>query len=338
MYTAVMILFLSGCNKNNKSEVINEEKIKVGVTTVVSVKDDNTLTYSGTIEASRTIPLTFKTPGTVENVYVEEGDAVKKGQLLATLDNSDMQNIYNSAEIKYEQAKDAYDRLKSVYEKGSLPEIKWVEMKSGYAEAASALEIAKNNLEKCRMSAPEDGIIGRRNIEPGQSSVVLSSAPFELVKTEVVLVKISVPENEIVKIKKGQQCSFSVPALDDKGFQGTVTHLSPVADAISRTYAVKISVNNKGYELKPGMICDISMHTEGEVSSLVIPYNAVSVDNEGKQYVYVVSENKDRVKKQYVRTGKYKGSGIRITEGLTEGQVVVCSGNDKLSDNTLISL
>jgi len=334
----MIIALMTGCGKA-KTTVSNQEKtFKVSTSKVSQAENSYSLRYSGTIEASQTIPLSFQTTGTIEKIYVEVGDKVKKGQLLATANNSDMQNIYNVTLSKYQQVKDAYDRLKSVHDQGSLPEIKWVEMESNMEQAKSSLELAKNNLDKCNMRAPVDGIVGRRNISPGQSAIGASLSPIELVQIENVLVKISVPENEISKITKGQKATFSVSALDARKFEGAIINVSPVADVISRTYTVKISVKNPKYELKPGMVCDVTLNLKRGMVSLVVPYKAVSKDSDGKSFVYVVSPDGKRVKKQNVLIGNYNESGIEVLSGLTPGDVIVSEGCEKLTDNSLISL
>lgn len=337
-YLSVLLGLMIGCGRSEAPVSKEEKSIAVKIAKVLPAERSYSLRYSGTIEASQTIPLTFQSTGTVEKIYVEVGDAVKKGQLLASVDRSDMQNIYNVTLAKYEQAKDAYDRLKSVHDQGSLPEIKWVEMESNMEQAKQSLELSKNNLDKCNMYSPVDGFVGRRNIEPGQSAIGSSLSPIELVKIETINVKVSVPENEIGKISKGQKAIFSVSALDEKQFDGAVTNVSPVADVISRTYTVKISVKNFNYELKPGMVCDVTLNLNRGAVSLVVPYKAVSKDSDGNTYVYVVSLDGKSVKKQNITTGNYNGSGIEVISGLTKDQVVVCEGCEKLSDNSLISL
>lgn len=335
---AIMIALFTGCNDTKTNETRDDQEIKVKTDMVQSVNNDYSFGYSGTVEASQVIPLSFKTIGTVDKINVEVGDVVRKGQLLATLDNSDLQNIYNTMLAKYQQAEDAYNRLKLVYDEGSLPEIKWVEMKSNYEQAKSALDLAQSNLDKCNLLAPVDGIVGRRNIEPGQSSVSLTMAPIELVKIESVFVKISVPENEINKISNGQKADITVSALDGKRYEGIVTNISPVAELMSRTYTVKINVTNTGQDLKPGMVCDVSINFETGTKMLIVPVKAVNKDSAGNIYVFVVSPDNKTVKKQNILIGRYHNSGIEVTGGLTEGQIIVCEGSEKLSDNSKITL
>lgn len=335
-YLAITIALIWSCGRT-ETPVLNQEKAIAVKTAKVSLAENSySLRYSGTIEAFQTIPLTFQTTGTIEKIYVEVGDFVKKGQLLASIDKTDMQNIYNVALAKYQQAKDAYDRLKSVHDQGSLPEIKWVEMETNMEQAKSSLDLSKNNLDKCELRAPIDGFVGRRNIEAGQSALSANLSPIELVKIEMVYVKISIPENEIGKIRKGQNASFKVSALDGKQFEGTITNVSPVADMISRTYPVRISVKNTNYELKPGMVCDAIINLNHDNVPLTIPYKAVSKDSEGNTFVYVLSTDGKNVKKQNIVTGKYIGAGIEVISGLTKDQLVVSEGCEKLSDNCLI--
>jgi RND family efflux transporter MFP subunit len=332
---AVLILVTS-CTHKQEQLTRKEKALNVTVQTVRTTKDGTLLHYSGTVEASQTIPLTFQSTGIVAKVLVEEGDIVKKGQILAVVDKADNQSIYDAAFSKYQQAKDAYDRLKSVHEKGSLTEIKWIEMETGMKQAESVVQLAKSNLEKCTMLAPDNGMIGRRNVEPGQSAL-MAIAPLELVKIESVFIKVSIPENEINKIHKGLKTSFSISALDGKSYEGEVTNVGIVADRFSRTYRVKINAKNPNLEIKPGMVCDVIIHTSSDRDLVLVPYQAVSKDKDGKSFVFVVSDNKKNVKKQNITTGNYRGSEIEVLGGLIAGQTIVVEGKVKLSDNSLIS-
>ena len=339
VFLIALLSLLAACQHGQNKEILKERNnpIKVTTKTVEPVKDNTQLRYSGTIEPSQSVALMFKSAGTVENVYVEEGDFVRKGQPLATVNKTTSQNLYNASKASYDQAKDAYDRLKNVYDKGSLTEIKWVEMETKLKQAESQMLIMRSSLDDCTLRAPDNGMIGRRDVEPGQSAVAIS-APFVLVKIDKILVKISVPENEISKISKGMKASFSLSALGDQTFNGTVSKAGIVADRISRTYDVKILADNTGNKIKPGMVCDVILNLNRETVSLVVPYKAVSKDSDGKAFVFVVSPDGTRVIKQNITVGNYRESGIEVLSGLTPGQVIVSAGCEKLSDNSLISL
>lgn len=328
-------LSFMGCNHKIEERPTDPQVV---IAEVTKVKGSTDLHYSGSIEAFQTIPLTFQTTGTVLRVLVNAGDAVHKGQLLATVDKTDAQNMYELSNAKYKQAKDAYNRLKEVRDNGSLPEIKWVEMESNLQQAQSSVAIAKNNLNKSSLYSPDNGIIGKRNIEPGMASIGSVLAPLELIKIESVYVKIAVPENEISKIKKGLKAKFKVSALDNKMFEGMVTNVGVVADQISRTYEVKITLKNPGLLLKPGMVCDVNLGIATDKEILAVPYQAVDKDKDNNSFVYVVDQTRKIAKKRVIHIGDYQNDNIEVISGLTFGEKVVSAGNQKLSDNCKISL
>jgi len=330
------VLSFLGCKQKDRVE--SPSNPQVVLAEVKTVKSSGDLHYSGTIEAFQTIPLSFQTTGTVLKVLVNAGDVVHKGQLLATVDKADALSMFEVANAKYKQAKDAYNRLKEVHDNGSLSEIKWVEMESNLEQAHSSAAIAKNNLSKCVLYASDNGIIGRRNIEPGMSSLGNPVAPLELIKIESVYVKITVPENEINRIKKGLRATFKVSALENKSFQGVVTNVGVVADQISRTYEVKIIVKNQGLELKPGMVCDVNLDIAANKEVLGVSYKAVDKDKDNNSFVYVVDPAQKIARKRMIRIGEYQNDDIEVLEGLALGEKVVCEGKQKLSDNSKISL
>ena len=337
LFLFAILFAMASCQQKQEAVKKESASIRVKAQAVQTVSGLSNLRYSGTVEAAQTIPLTFQSSGTIEQVLVQEGDVVRKGQLLAVVNKADNQSIYNSSLASFQQAKDGYDRLKQVYEKGSLSEVKWVEMETNMKQAESQLQISKNNLDKCNLYAPTSGIVGTRNIEPGQSSISIST-PIELVKIETVFVKISVPENEIGKIRKGMTATFTISALDNKRFEGTITNVGVVADQFSRTYEVKMKVNNTNLEMKPGMVCDVVLNTNSEKEMVIVPYNSVTKDTNGNSFVYVVSPDQKSVRKQIITVGGYQSSGLEILSGLTTNQTIVVEGKEKLTDNSQIIL
>jgi len=334
---AILLVAMSCVSKKGDKDQLQSETVKVKTEKVRTATASSALHYSGSIEPFQTIPLTFQTTGTVLQVLVNAGDVVHKGQLLASVDKADAQSMYQIANAKYHQAKDAYNRLKDVHDNGSLPEIKWVEMETNLQQAKSSVALAKSSMEKCNLYAPQNGIIGTRNIEPGMTSLG-TFAPLTLIKIESVYVKIAVPENEISKIKKGMVSTFKVSALDNQTFQGTVSNVGVVADAISRTYEVKIIVRNPGLLLKPGMVCDVNMGLVQNKEMLVVTYKAVDKDKDNNSFVYVVGPTGNTVKKRIIQAGNYQNNDIEVLSGLSLGETVVNEGKQKLSENCKISL
>lgn len=308
--------------------------IKVTVAKAALSKTEGKLSYSGTIEPSTSIPLSFLMPGLVKEIYVKEGQGVGKGQLLARLSQESQQSGYELALAKQKHAEHAYKRLKPMYQSGSLPEMKWVEVKTGYEQANAAVALAKTNLNNGDLHAPVSGVIGRKMLENGMTA--LPGTPvIQLVQINQLSVKVSVPEGEISQIKTGQQAQIKISALQDKMFAGTVTEIGVMANTISRTYDVKIAINNTQNEIKPGMMCSVSL-AQRHAAKLLVPYQAVSNDIAGEAYVYVVDRQKMEAQKQTVKVGLFRQNQIEVLGGLKTGQQVVVRGKHKLTDHAKI--
>ena len=194
--TVLLLLFgLTSC-QNNGDKQTTMSPVKVKVLRVSSSEIDGTERFSGTVEEANSTSLSFSIMGTVKTVHVGLGDRVAKGQLIATVDPLSMQSSYDAAKASLEQAEDAYRRMKELYDKGSLPEIKWVEVQSKLQQAKSMEEVARKNLDDCKLYAPFSGIISEKMAEVGQN--IMPGLPVvKLVTANQLKVKIAVPETEI---------------------------------------------------------------------------------------------------------------------------------------------
>jgi membrane fusion protein, multidrug efflux system len=325
-------LSLSGCSGNSGDK--NETPTKVQVERIGPVEALQDLTYSGTIEESESIPHSFPSPGTVSRVYVTEGEFVKKGEVLATLDSATFKNSYAMMEATQQQAEDAYNRLTPMHKNGTLPEIKYVEVETGLQKAKAAAAIARKSLDDCSLFATSDGYVGKRSIEPG-STAVPGLPAITIVKINKVFARISVSENEVALIQKRQKAAIVVGALGSAAYIGTVEEIGVVADPIAHSYRIKVGVQNKDLRMKPGMICTATIESPGAVRGVLVPSHSVIVDESGKNFVYLVSSDKKAIRK-YVVTGRLLNSGIEVLEGLHVNDVVVVAGQHKLVDNASV--
>ncbi len=329
----VAVAIFSSC-KENKQET-TDKVIPVKVTEITAAQTASVKNYVGTVEESVAISLSFSLMGTVEEVFVQEGQRVSKGQLLATLNTTTAENSYQGSLAKLRQAQDAYDRLAKVYNSGSLPDIKFVEVETGLQQAKSMAAVAKKNLDDCKLYAPRDGIIATRSIEVG-GNVNLVTEVFKLVSIDKVLVKIPVPENEIGDITEGQAASVVVAALDNAVFRGKVEIKGVDANAISHTYEAKIAINNPRYQLMPGMVCKVSLAGRSGASDIVVPNRTVQISADGKRYVWLA--NNGIAQRQFVEIGDLTNNGIVITDGLSAGDHLITEGFLKISEGTKISI
>ncbi|HBB68134.1 MAG TPA: hypothetical protein DCZ93_12755 [Elusimicrobia bacterium] len=345
---------------SGRTKAVQQEPVLVEVAQAVSVSGSAAAYYSGTIEAQKNIPLSFLTLGTVAEVKVREGQQVEKGDLLAKLDCQNNQTALQMAAAKSRQADDAFRRFEPMYKNGNLPEIKMVEIETGRTEAALALTLAAKSVADCSITAPEDGIISDRSVEPG-SSAIPGKPAFRLVTINQVYAAISVPEGEISKIRPGMPAEVEISALkqennypssgDDRRIQLPMQQTSPVnanklrglvedsgvtANLLARTYTVRVRLNNPDRRILPGMICNVYISGRGHSKFTLVPPSTVSTDDNGEQYVYVVEPGGNKAQKRLVQTAGFTQGGVLVSKGLAGGETVVCNGVHKLTDGAQI--
>jgi RND family efflux transporter MFP subunit len=330
---------VTSCNQDhNTTKLTAETKItSVKVDTICEQSDENVHFYIGTIEESISVPLSFLVSGMATEVLVDEGQKVRKDQLIAVLDSESYQNMYQVALAKAKQAEDAYSRLESMYKKGSLPEIKFVEIETGLEQANSLALISEKNLKDCKLYSPDDGIIGRRMIEPGMS-VIPGKPVFQLVNIDKVDVRIPVPENEIAGINEGQKALIKVSALGDQQFEGEVTEVGVMSNPLSHTYIVKVVLNNADKILKPGMVCKVNISNPSLEERIVVPLSAVQVGKNDSKYIFIANPRSNRIIKKYVELGPIISNGVVVNSGLSVGDMIVVEGYQKINENSTVKI
>jgi RND family efflux transporter MFP subunit len=292
--------------------------------------------FSGTIEESSASTISFSVGGTVKTIDVSPGQRIAKGQLIATLDPTQVQSAFDAAEATLNQAKDAYDRLAKLHDNNSLPEIQWVEVESKLKQAQSAYDISRKNLKDTRLYAPFSGYVKDKSVEVG-TNVVPGMPVIDLVTIDNVKVCISVPETEISKISIGNDVNIQVPALENRIFVGKINEKGVSANSLSRSYEVKAVVRNSDNSLLPGMLCTLFWTGDGgNESAILVPTNVVQLDNSNRNFVWVAADGK--AVKKYVELGQFAGDKVIVVSGLSEGENLIVEGQQKVSDSMKVNI
>ena len=303
--------------------------------------------YSGTVEEENGVALSFSMGGTIKQLRVKVGDHVRRGQLIASVDPTSIKNSFDVAHATRLQAEDAFKRMKLLHDKGSLPDIKWVEVQSQLQQAVSTENIARKSLSDCSLYAPMDGVISEKNAEVGQNAA--PGMPIaKLVTTRVLNVKIAVPESEVAGLHVRQRAKIQVQALDGRWFSGYVIEKGVIADPITRSYSVKIRVEGAADGLLPGMVSNVSLAkialskgaAAGNVSSsaaeapscIIIPASLVQLGDDNSNFVWV-DEGGKAVRRTIV-CGEYMSQGVSIVSGLKHGDKLIVEGQQKVCTGT----
>lgn len=322
-------IVLSACNGDNKKGGTPDTAVKVETALVEDVSAGSASRYSGTVEEETGTQLSFAVPGTVSRVLVDEGDRVSKGQLIATLDPAQLRNTYAIAKTALDQASDAYNRMKELHSKGSLPDVKWVDAQSSLDRARSAEQMAARQLADSRIYAPFSGVISKKLVERGEN-VVTGMPVVKLVSVGRMKVKIAVPEGDIPNVRLGQRASISVTALGGTVLAGTVIEKGVAADPLSRSYDVKIGIANGGGRLMPGMVANVALAGKGNAQACVIPAHIVQLDENNNEFVWLAVNGKTR--KRIITCGDFTANGVAVRSGLEPGDRIITSGQQKISE------
>lgn len=333
--TVGILLAVTVCSCKQSPKPTEAPATRVRIETAGQTLQPVGRSYSGTIEESSATVLSFAAAGTIGQMHVSVGEHVAKGQLIASLDPTNLRHVYEIAEATLNQARDAYDRMKRLHDANALPEIKWVEIQNTLSQAENAAAIARKGLDDANLYAPASGYISEKFADAGMN--IAPGVPVvKVVDINRVKVSISVPENEIARITEKASARISVDAIGGKTFTGELKEKGVTANPLSRSYDVKFEVANPSGELLPGMICNVSMESDSAESVLTVPSDAVLLDADNRNFVWTVSNG--RAEKRMVDiTGMTAGTRLAVGSGLAAGDSVIVSGQQKVSQGTRIT-
>ena len=315
--------------------------VRVKTEVVGGVSDVNGRAYVGEVEAESSTAVSFTGSGTVLRVLVDEGQRVGKGQLIAEMDATQARNALANCEAQMRQANDALARMKQLHDQNSLADMKWVETQSQVAQAQAQLDMAKKAVADCRVYAPVSGVVGKKMMNAGETA--LPSQPVcTILNINNVKVKVSVPEKEIARFSATTPTEIRVEALGET-FAGGRIEKGVQADPVSRTYDIRIRVENPGERLLAGMVCEVKATTpsptlpingEGDHAASVIsvPITAVQRSADGSMFVWKAEEGK--VHRAKVTLGEASGNRMEVVSGLKKGDKVIVEGYQKLSEGS----
>ncbi len=325
--TCLIAALLVGCGKK-EGETASMSPILVKIMTVeTNDSSADEYNYSGTIEEENATAVSFSTGGTITQLNVKVGDHVNKGQLIASVDPTTAHNSYEIARATLQQAEDAYGRMKQLHEKGSLADIKWVEVQSQLEQAVSAEKIAKKGLDDCHLYAPTSGYIADKQTEVGQN--IAPGMPIvKIVTTHSIQVKVAIPEGEMANLRSGQTAEIVVPALENKHYQGKIVEKGVIADPISRSYCVKMRLEQPDEQLLPGMVAKVNIRTSNTNREIIIPANIVQLADDNTNFVWL-DEAGIAVRRSIV-CKNYRANGVVVSKGLQNGDRLIIEGQQKV--------
>lgn len=347
---ALAVWLLSGGKK--------EEKITFDTAAVAPANIMNSITATGTIEPVTSVTVGTQVSGIVSKLFVDYNSVVKKGQVIAELDKTNLMSQLNTAktqlataqsQLNYQTAN--YKRYKTLFEKGLVAaddfdnaKLSYTQAKEQVASAKEEVQRAQTNLGYATITSPIDGVVLSKSVEEGQTVAASFSTPElftiaqDLTNMQVVA---DVDEADIGDVKEGERVTFTVDAYPDDTFEGEVKQVRQEATTTNNvvTYEVVISAPNADLKLKPGLTANVTIYTAERKGVLSVPSKALRFtpqkETVGKMKIVDVANAKNKVwaiegnsiVAHKVNIGMTDGTNTQIVGGIAEGTKVVTGLN-----------
>ena len=297
------------------------DEVPVNVTEVQLGRFQDRIDVVGTLKGEAEIELRFEVEGTIKQLTVQEGDRIRRGQIIAKIDDT-------AASQKVQQAKFEAENKEKLYSLGGIS-------KTELGRAQLNLEVAQTELNKTRLTASRDGIIGDKAAEIGEF-VTPQRKIATLVTIKNVVVHAGIIEKQVDKVYPGQKLLVTVDAYPGNVFEGSIASISPIISGPSKTFEIKAKIPNEESLLLPGMFARARIITYEIDDAISVPNDSLVKAPNGFQ-VYVV--NKDNVAEaRDVEVGYVATEATQIENGLSPGEVVVVQKPPELKPGSKVKI
>ena len=279
--------------------------------------------------------------GTLEKVFVSEGQKVKKGQLLAEINDSGLNEQYEQMVIQAEFAKENFERTQRLWDNNIGSEMQYLKSKTDYEASKKMVDQMKDRLSKTKIYAPFDGEIDEIISNVGSNLIPGVSQILRLVNLDIIYAESFVSEKYISFIGEGTEAIVQIPLLN-MDYRSSVNQTGNFINPSNRTFRIEVPVENFDNRIKQNLDAKIKINIYKKDDAIVIPLRIVREDALGKNFVYVMSEdNKEGVyltSKQFITLGNKSEDKVEVTEGLDLGDIVVLEGAYSVENSQRVKL
>lgn len=319
---AAILLTAAACG-NNSNESVAEE-VRIPIVEVARVSKENVLhsnVYSSTIQANIVNNIAPQNGARIVKINAEIGDFVSAGQILAEMDDSNLEQ----AKLRLTNSEEELGRVKQLFDEGGISQSDFDALELNYKVAKRSYE---NLLENTILRSPVSGVVTARNYDRGDMYGM--SQPLYTVQ-QITPVKLLVPisESDYTKVRKGDKVTVTADALPGNTYVGSIVRIYPTMDAATHTFNVEVQVRNEKRELRPGMFARATVDF-GSVENVVIPDQAaVKMQGAGTRQVFVLNPD-NTVSVKVVTLGRHFDNKYEVLEGLAGDETIVVKGQTSL--------
>ncbi|MCP3951047.1 MAG: efflux RND transporter periplasmic adaptor subunit [Desulfobacterales bacterium] len=340
----VGVIFLLSGRIQSEGEVIKErtanglrtERAPANVITMEMVPTPlrERLSLPGTAKPWKGLNVVAEVSGKIIAKKVIEGTRVKKGDILALIDERDYINALASSRASYQVAQASRKRLDSLYKENVGTQSQLDDVIAKVRTSKAAMDNAALALERCALRAPFDGVVNRFHIEAGQY-LAIGDPVAEILQIDRVKVEVGIPESDVDKVRRLEHFSVKIDALGGRRFPGTLHYLYKNSDNFARLYNLEIAVDNRNGEILPDMFTRVEIVKTEITNGLGVPLYTL-VNRKGIDALYIVTDGVARLTP--VETGIQDGWQVEIRKGLNPGDQVVVVGQRQIDDGEAVNI
>ncbi|MDA1210648.1 MAG: efflux RND transporter periplasmic adaptor subunit [Bacteroidetes bacterium] len=318
------------------------EKLSLVTALVISPERfEHYLQVQGDVATKQNIVLYPQFSGQLQTLHVSVGDQVKKGDLLATLDDNGMAQQLNQLMVQEALAKTTFERQEKLWHQNIGSELQYLQAKTQYEAQRSLTQQVSQQLEKSKIVAPFDGTIDAVLAEAGTVVSAGMSPVFRLVNLSNMYLKADVPEGYLNDVVAGKKVIVNFPVLRLE-VPSKIRSVGRYINPDNRTFSVEVDLPNNKAQIKPNLTAQININDYTNDQALLVPQSVISENAAGEQYVYTTQYDQERnqsiAKKQMVVTGKTEGDFVEIIQGIQPGDTVIAEGARSVKDGQPISI
>ncbi len=322
-------------------ELDPQEKIPL-ITTFAAKESvfDHYLELQGNVNTKQNLVVYPEYSGQLVRVYVKEGQRVKRGQILAKIDDGGLSQQVAQLQIQADLAKTTFDRQKRLWEQKIGSEIQYLQAKSNYEAQQQSVNQLKNQLGKTLVRAPFSGSIDDVITEQGSVVAPGQSQLFRIVSLRDMYIETDVPERYIRDIVPGKSVQVEFPILG-KTIEAKIRQAGNFINPANRTFKVEVAVPNKDNSIKPNLTAKLKINDYTNSKAILIPQSIISENANGEQYVYTLTDktvNKAIAQRVIIKTGKTDGDFIEILSGLQDGSEIINEGARSVKDGQEVKI
>ncbi len=317
---------------------------KVALISTFTVKEEvfnHYLELQGNVSTKNLLVIYPEYAGILSKVYVREGQYVKKGQILAKIDDGGLSQQLAQLQIRSDLAKTTFERQDRLWKQNIGSEMQYLQAKSNFEVQQQAVNQIQIQLDKTIVKAPFSGTIDDIISEQGSVVAPGQSQLMRIVNLNNMYIETNVPESNILTVVKNKTVIVEFPVLG-KTIQAKIRHASNYINPANRTFKVEIAVPNKDKSIKPNLTVKLKINDYTNEKALLIPQSIISENSKGEQYIYVIIDKQEDniavVKKAIIQTGKTQGDVIEVLSGIENGTEVINEGARRVEEGQTVQV